>query len=365
VRFSNAIGTGLALVVGSATAAQYQWQAVPLHPQEESQSKAFAAYGTRQGGLVTTSDPGGPGRAAVWEGSAESWLDLTPSWAVVGRINGMDGSSQVGQVSPTYGTFHAALWRSTPESAVNLHPGGGYWASDAKAVVGNMQVGRASHTATGRSHAALWQGTAASFVDLHPAGAEQSHALATDGVLQGGWATLPGGARAEAVIWAGTAESVVDLTPPGVDEAKVFGMAPGVQVGLVQNLGENPRAALWRGSKESFVDFSPPGSIASDMYGTTGTVHAGSASFGGLVQAGVWLSDDPASFVNLHALLPPQFFGSSATGVYQDGDTLYVTGFATRGPSEAWLWIGTIPTPGTAWVLLAGIGLVSNRRRRR
>ncbi|HRQ73693.1 MAG TPA: PEP-CTERM sorting domain-containing protein [Phycisphaerales bacterium] len=363
MRLSNAIGTGLALVVGSAAAAQYQWQAVPLHPPGAYQSEARAASGARQGGVVTL--PGLGERAVIWEGSADNWTDLTPTRAVLGLINGMDASSQVGQVSPTYGTFHAALWRGTAESAVNLHPGVGYHGSDALAVVGDMQVGRAKHSQTGRQHAALWRGTAASFVDLHPAGAEQSHALATDGVLQGGWATLPGGAVAEAVIWAGSAESVVDLTPPGVFEAKVFGMAPGVQVGLVRHAGENPRAALWRGSKESFVDFSPPGSIASDMYDTTGTVHAGSASFGGLVQAGVWLSDDPASFVNLHALLPPQFFGSSATGVYQDGDTLYVTGFATRGPSEAWLWIGTIPAPGTAWALLVGVGITSNRRRRR
>lgn len=182
---------------------------------------------------------------------------------------------------------------------MNLHPGGGYWASDARAVVGNMQVGVASHTQTGRPHAALWHGTAASFVDLHPAGAEQSRALATDGVLQGGWATLPGGAIAEAVIWAGSAESVVDLTPPGVFEAKVFGMAPGVQVGLVRYSGENPRAALWRGSAESFVDLSPEGSVWSELHGTDGTIHVGKAWFGAQSNAYIWL-DGGATGVNLH-----------------------------------------------------------------
>lgn len=363
MRFETAITMGLVLAAGCAASGQYQWTAVPLHPPGMSQSKALAAYGSRQGGLVTTSDPGGPGRAAVWEGSAEGWLDLTPSWAVVGLINGMDASSQVGQVSPTSGTFHAAIWHGTPESAVNLHPGGGYWASEAKAVSGSMQVGIASHTQTGRPHAALWHGTAASFVDLHPAGAEQSRALATDGVLQGGWATLPGGAIAEAVIWAGSAESVVDLTPPGVFEAKVFGMAPGVQVGLVRYSGENPRAALWRGSAESFVDLSPEGSVWSELHGTDGMLHVGQAYFSGQSHAYVWL--DGATGVSLHGLLPQGYYGSQATSVYRDGDTIYVTGIAAKGPLEAWLWIGTIPAPGTAWVLLVGVGIASNRRRRR
>ncbi|MCL4743456.1 MAG: hypothetical protein KJZ54_14765 [Phycisphaerales bacterium] len=113
MRFETAITMGLVLAAGSAAYGQYRWTAVPLHPSGAYQSEARAGYGSRQAGVLNF--PGKTERAAVWEGSAESWLDLTPSWAVLGLINGMDGSSQVGQVSPTSGTFHAALWHGTPE----------------------------------------------------------------------------------------------------------------------------------------------------------------------------------------------------------------------------------------------------------
>ena len=183
MRFSCLVVTGLALAAGAASG-QYQWRAVPLHPEGMNSSEARAAYGGQQGGRINPGVPQ-PVRPVLWEGSADSWVDLTPSWGLSGHINGMDAHSQVGQATPGPNTYHAALWHGTAESAVNLNPVG-YWASEAYAVAGGVQVGYADPDGTILSHAALWRGSAESFVDLHPAGASWSRAYATDGVLQGG-----------------------------------------------------------------------------------------------------------------------------------------------------------------------------------
>ncbi len=342
-----------------AACGQYQWTAVPLHPGGASFSHANAVSGSLQGGTVKFS--GDNVRPVLWNGSADSWSDLTPSWALGGVLNGMDASAQVGQLAPAANVYHAAMWRGTPESAVDLNPDG-YRASEAFAVSEGMQAGMATHTQSGQLHAALWRGTAESFIDLNPVGSNQSRAFATDGTLQGGWATLPGGGQTEAVIWSGSAESVVNLAPQGATDSSVNAMAPGVQVGNFRYPFQNRRAALWRGSADSLVDLSPPGSIASELYGTDGSMHVGAAAFG-FDHAGIWLSDDPASFVDLHTLLPPQYYLSWATDVFVDGGTIYVTGTATDGPESAWLWVGTIPAPGTG--ALMGLGLLCSTRRRR
>ncbi len=122
---------------------------------------------------------------------------------------------------------------------------------------------------------------------------------------------------------------------------------------------------MWRGTAESFVDIAPPGSIASEILATTGTMHAGYSAFAGFNGAGIWMSDDPESFVDLHEYLPPEYYFSEATDISVVGSTIYVTGIARWGPTEAWLWVGTIPSPGSCVVLVFGLGVLSNHRRRR
>ena len=364
------MAVSVAILAGFACApvaqAQYQWTAIPLNPEGAYNSSALAAEGGLQAGTIGFS--GQAGRAGLWNGSADDWIDLTPDWASGAFLNGMDGTMQAGQVQTRQGQkliYRAALWNSTAESAVLLHPAEGYRASEAKAVSGTMQVGNAKYTQTALPHAALWYGTAESFVDLNPAGADKSRALATDGTLQGGWAALPGGGDREAVIWSGTAESVINLAPDGALASQVNAMAPGVQVGSYRYQGENPRAAMWSGSAESLIDMNPQGAIGSEFFGTSGLIHTGSAIFSSFGNAGIWFGDDPDSFVNLHDYLPPEYFVSGALDVSMVGDTIYVVGTATRGPTEAWLWVGTIPAPGTIPVVLGGVLMLTNGRRRR
>ncbi|MCL4742513.1 MAG: hypothetical protein KJZ54_09965 [Phycisphaerales bacterium] len=328
-----------AVVTPSSAFAQYVWKAIRLHVADSYTTEAHAAWGPLQGGFVYYS--GQPGRGAIWRGTSEGWMDLTPPWADLGIIHGMDASGQVGQVGPAPNTYHAALWRGTPESAVDLNPGGPYFASSAYAIQDDQQVGQAAHASDGLPHAALWRGTPESFVDLHPPGAQWSEAFATDGEYQGGW-FVPAAGGLHAIIWNGTAQSAVDLHPPGAVSSAVRDMAPGVQVGYVRWVGQSGHAALWRGTVASLVDLNPPGTGKSELYATDGTIHGGAAWFGGLGHATIWL-DGADNVVDLHPLLGPGYAGSVVRAVWTDGRTIRAAGIAypSTAPDEAWVWIGT------------------------
>lgn len=301
----------------------------------------------------------------LWSGSHQDWIDLRPAWALAGGINGMSENAQVGQVIPGANQYHAGLWYGTPDSAVDLHPLDGYRASEAYAVAGDMQVGIATHTQSGEQHAALWTGTAESFVSLHPPNSiGLSRALATDGVLQGGWATLPGGGQSEAVIWSGTAESVVNLAPSGADRSRVYAMAPGVQAGMVEMPDDAPHAAIWRGTADSWVDLNPQWSTWSEILGTDGQYHVGQAHIGGPPRALLWLPD--GGTVDLHSYLPPNYTYSEARDVYTDASHIYVVGMgAASGDIRAWMWVGTVPSPAPATMLIMAASLAAIRRHRR
>ncbi|MCL4741726.1 MAG: hypothetical protein KJZ54_05920 [Phycisphaerales bacterium] len=328
-----------AVLPASSAWAQYTWKAVPLHVEGATHSECYAGFGPYQGGYVKYS--GQPGRAAVWKHAAGTWLDLTPPWAGLGIIHGMDAKGQVGQVTPQPNTYHAALWRGTPESAVDLHPAGPYYSSIAYAIRADQQVGYARQSSDGMTHAALWRGTPESFVDLHPPGAQWSEAFATDGEHQGGW-FVPAAGGLHAVIWNGTAASYADLHPPGAVASAIRDMAPGVQVGYVRWVGKPNHAALWRGTVASLVDLNPPGASQSELNATDGRNHAGAAWLDSLSHAAVWL-EGREEVVDLHPLLGPGYIASVVKAIWTDGRTIYAAGFAdpSDAPREAWVWIGT------------------------
>ncbi|MCL4741727.1 MAG: hypothetical protein KJZ54_05925 [Phycisphaerales bacterium] len=328
-----------AVLPASSAWAQYTWKAVRLPSDGAYTSGAFAVFGRQPGGYVIYSST--PSRAALWKSGSEEWTDLTPEWSGLGIIYGMGDSGQAGQVGPADYTYHAALWRGTPESAVDLHPAVGYHASTGYGICGEEQVGDATHSATGSRHAALWRGTPESFVDLHPLGAQWSEAHATDGELQGG-RYVPATGGIHAVIWNGTAQSAIDLHPPDATASAIRGMAPGVQVGYVRWVGKPNHAALWRGTVASLVDLNPPGASQSELNATDGRNHAGAAWLDSLSHAAVWL-EGREEVVDLHPLLGPGYIASVVKAIWTDGRTIYAAGFAdpSAAPREAWVWIGT------------------------
>ncbi|MFN0133780.1 MAG: GC-type dockerin domain-anchored protein [Phycisphaerales bacterium] len=121
-------------------------------------------------------------------------------------------------------------------------------------------------------------------------------------------------------------------------------MAPGVQVGEAQFPG-SVRAALWRGTAASFVDFNPSGQF-SMFLATTGRVHVGLLTQSNLGRAAINFGA-PTAWLGLHQFLPAEYGSfSSANAVYQDGDRIYVGGWAESSQTSyhnAILWIGTDP----------------------
>ena len=296
----------LTLAAAPATAALGQWTAIHMHPGGNYESSIFAVTATVQGGeYLRTPVPPGPFHvnALLWSGSPSSWTSLAPAAPLSNSaVLGIDGSTQVG----TY--IGAALWHGTPESRIDLAPPG-VGSSSARAVRNNMQVGAFSTLGPNSvPHASLWRGTPESFIDLHPSWASASQGYATDGVLQGGAIYLgaPGTqGNAHAALWNGTPESVIDLNPPGMT-SEIFGMAPGLQVGMAKGIG-NMRAAVWNGSVESYVNFHPPGDPGASWFtATTGSIHVGRWTYGpgGFGRAAINFGT-PKSWLGLHDLLPP------------------------------------------------------------
>ena len=75
--------------------------------------------------------------------------------------------------------------------------------------------------------------------------------------------------------------------------------------------------------------------------------------------------------MDLESFLPATYFGSNALGVWTDGQTIQVAGWAvnnTLNRAEAILWINSVPEPTSSLTMLAGVILLRtcpHRRRRR
>jgi hypothetical protein len=333
--------------------------------------------------------------AALSVAAHATWTvtNLHPAAATFSEVHDIYGDQQVGFVM--IGANRAALWRGTAESFVNLHPAGTA-ASRALGVGGGQQAGWA--TIAGRRRASVWGGTAASWVNLHGDGPNLSEASDAFGGQQAG-TRIVAGVR-DASLWSGTAGSRVSLNPPGVAASVALGFARGEQVGFVQTVGQ-PRAALWRGTAASWVDLHPtaPNAVWSEALDTTGEVQVGwvrwsdgtvdvihaclwrgsagsrvdlhppgatgsraHAAFGDF-QVGMAVFDNPAvghpilwrgtaeSFVDLSQHLPPGSWGNGeATGVWTDGTTIYVVGnvfSVDRARTEALMWSRPAAVQGT------------------
>ncbi len=325
--------------VGHATAQEWTWQSIDLHPPGVNHSEANGVGDGDAGGWLYVGDDPDLKGPALWRAPTfDLTLLLPPGW-LDGWVYGVHFGVQVGVVTAVNSSAHA-LWYGTAESFVDLSPGGAYFGGRVSAIHWPQQVGNAS--LAGNSHAALWcNADPATFVDLHPAGALRSSALATDGVKQGGHARLTGSNVSTAGMWHGTPESFVSMHPPVARSSAIWGMAPGVQVGtaLIEDILRD-HAILWHDTPESWIDMHPPQHEGKNsyMFATTGTMHVGRSNG----RAGYWLGDDPASFYDLHVHAPPGAIGSGASDVAVHNGKVYIAGYGIFGTqSRAVVWIGT------------------------
>jgi hypothetical protein len=276
-------------------------------------SEVLAGAGNQQVGSVY-SKAAWASFAAVWNGSAGSFRNLNPSWSSASVALATSGTQQAGYATGPGYQVHAGYWSGTAASFVDLNPGDGI-SSIAFAIAGNQQGGSVSYN--GISHAALWSGTAASFREL------------------------------------------------GQGPSVIRAMTATLQVGEANN-----HAGMWFGTAESFVDLQPAGAAWSVARATTDTMQAGFAVFNTYRHALVW-SGSATAYQDLQlALDPAKYRESEANSIWTDGSTVLVAGSATDWPgySHPVLWrLTVVPEPGTASLLVVGLGLLTavQRRRRR
>ena len=108
--------------------------------------------------------------------------------------------------------------------------------------------------------------------------------------------------------------------------------------------GNTPHASLWNGTASSWVDVHPIGFSASSISSASDGYQAGYVLVGGLSHAYAWKG--AAGFrVDLHAFLPNGFGYSFANGIFSDGTSILICGYAKNqltDREEAILW--TRPT---------------------
>jgi hypothetical protein len=179
-----------------------------IHPVGVSNSFLSAVDEGRQFGSIHTPFPGPVPRAAMWSGTAGSYVDMHPPGYSTSGIAGAGDGQAVGSTG-WYAESHAALWAFAPGTHKDLHPAGAT-TSSAVDCEGGLQVGTAS--IGGVSRAILWAGSAAEFLDLHafaPPQFTSSTASALD-VADDGTITVVGSGynavtgRLEALMWRST-----------------------------------------------------------------------------------------------------------------------------------------------------------------
>ncbi|NUQ52934.1 MAG: hypothetical protein HUU19_09585 [Phycisphaerales bacterium] len=346
----------LALPASLASAQEWTWYFVK-GLESGGRVKVSAAAGEYQGGMAVKSFLPHP---VLWKGSSEIAIDLTPPSRSGGELFGMWGDRQVGYAaSPNQ--YHAAAWRGSAESYVNLNPSNAR-ASYAYATRGDQIVGMAQPNTSTYEFAALWTGPTSAYVNLHNNSlATFSDAFATDGEYQGGHAAYRASGQIHATLWHGSASTMIDVHPSwnGVTVSVINAMAPGVQVGRA-----GYASCLWRGTKDSARLMFPDGMYGGELRGTDGTHHVGMASKDGREYGGIWMSDDPNSFVNLSTMVASNVTGGSAWAIASDDMNMYVTGRVRigSGPWQGIVWVRAIPSAPSAALL--AIGTAAWRRKR-
>lgn len=243
-------------LVGAAEARGIVWPSVssaPINvtPPTHGATVLFGTDGVRQVGQ--TAAPGNGIHAAIWSGST-AYIDLHPGNAPTSFAYQIKGDWQVGATWPGPPTSsRAALWNNTAGSHVDLHPVG-FSNTSAFCLDGPYQFGQGSSPAWHNVERPIrWSGTAASWVDFTPPGGDRgSIAEARQGVQVG--QVRMNFTTWEAGLWSGTPESFVRLHPQGPASSNANSVANGRQVGRATFAGSISHAALWHGSSASFVD---------------------------------------------------------------------------------------------------------------
>jgi hypothetical protein len=96
---------------------------VDLHPLRFVSSSLSGMAGGEQVGSANPYGIGGQQRAALWHGTAASFVDLTPSYATAATLLATNGHQEVGYAIGLDGLEHATLWTGTASRGASVFSG--------------------------------------------------------------------------------------------------------------------------------------------------------------------------------------------------------------------------------------------------
>ena len=179
---------------------------VHLQPSGWEYGSISDTDGGRHVGGITLNDMSTNGDGALWNTPVQWALLLTPAGAWGSSATALDGDRQFGQVHLGFGVVHAAMWAGSAASFVDLNPPGSSWSYILGAGDG-QQVGRA--TFAGVHRPLLWGGSPEATIDMLPAAATGATLNDVEHGLQVGYATV--GGVSGAGLWAGGPDAFVFL----------------------------------------------------------------------------------------------------------------------------------------------------------
>ena len=356
---------------------------LPL-PAGSSGATPLAISGNQVGGY------GGTGtdthlHALLWNGTNSQPVDFGAFSGIYGIYNGI----QVGDYSPD----HAALWRGTAASLVDLSPPGATFFTEASSIWGNEVSGTWHRDPTGSDpHAALWTSLSPSgFVDLSLPSFIRSDAPAISRGQVAGWALIVNAGK-HAGIWTNNAASFLDLAPAGTTASELFGTNGVQQVGDVSllpsggGLPTDHHAAVWNGTAGSYQLLPGPPNTNPLAFGSIARAIDGEGDIIGAFDSGpaLWIPhrlpgdanfDGTVNFTDL--LILSQHYGQQGEwvdGEFSGGGTVDFADLLTlaqnygRTQSADQVYSveaatgGIVPEPG-GLVVIAGAILAASRRR--
>ena len=337
------LAAGACLGCAGLAAAQPQWTVINLHPAGESNSRATGVWETTQVGT------GGLNSALLWRGWSATAMRLNPNPSSAASATSIWNGQQGGVVN-VGGQSHASIWNGTAQSWVDLHPTHipevvhtDVFATDGQTQVGTYYIPAGGTFAGGA--ACMWSGTADSWVDLHPAGYGVSEAHGVFGNQQVG--TVWGADLGNAVMWFGSAESMVLLAPPEAIASAALCTDGTHQYGMIGILEPVPGLypARWSGTAESWENMGVPEGRWGEIHAVHGGWKVGFSTTAGELDARAYLwTDGPGSYIDLHPTLPPEYTTSNAQGIWrhEESGTTYIVGHAHNSVldrDEAIMWV--------------------------
>jgi hypothetical protein len=339
---------------------------------------------------------------------------LGSAWSIAGgatsRVTGVSGGLQAGDGNDVNGNSRGFVWAGTAASVTQLTAPTGRSAATVAvtAISGTTVVGLAyDSTNYNNSHAVIWTGTATSSkytqtstVDVHPTGFTNSSINSFDGSNRAGSANS-GGAET-AIVWTGnTAASAVQLGGSGLTRRQtsssatwtlnsfaLTGLKGTRAVGYAYNFAgqfllDSQTAVIYTSITAGAVPVSlHPTSIvpgtsrltykSSFATAVSSQYVVGSAQLsdpkGTFNHAALWTDNTPASFVDLHSLIPSSVIttygtvNNSLASAIDDVGNIY--GTITNGTGQQFAVVWYIPEPSALGTLLPAMTFMGRRRRK-